>query len=203
MKPLTATWISCGVLRAELGELLRLGRIRGRQTFLESLLHMDPPRLEARLVSLLEAHGPEPGPVVLVYGDCCPRMLDFAGLYRLSRVDAVNCAQMLVGRVRYRELMRERAFMVLPEWAPRWEEIFKTELGLSEDNARSLMGEHRGSLVYLDTGLAPVPRDALDACADYTGLPWRVERVELDNLFALLSEALAAVPRPLAVQGHR
>ena len=196
MKTLAATWISCGVLRAELGELLSLGRIEGRQTFIESLLHMDPPRLEACLVSILEELGPEVGPVVLVYGDCCSRMLDFEGAYQLSRVDAVNCAQMLVGRERYRDLMRERAFMMLPEWAPRWEEIFKTELGLSEDNARSLMGEQRGSLVYLDTGLAPVPRDALAACADYTGLPSRVERVALDNLLKLLSEALAPQGRP-------
>lgn len=203
MKPLAATWVSCGVLRAELGELRRIGKIRGRQSFLESMLHMDPPRLEESLVSVLGGLGPESGPVVLVYGDCCSRMLDFAGQYRLSRVDAVNCAQMLVDRDHNLTLMRERAFMMLPEWAPRWEAIFKTELGLSEDNARALMGEHRGSLVFLDTGLAPVPREELSACADYTGLPWRVERVALDNLLSLLSEALASAPRPLAAQGRR
>jgi hypothetical protein len=125
-------------------------------------------------------------------------MLDLVRQHRVGRVDAINCAQMLVGRARYRELMREQAFMLLPEWAPRWKEILEGELGLSPEIARDFMGETRQVLVYLDTGLAPVPAATLADCAAYTGLPCRVESVGLDHLLALLlaAESAAAVRAP-------
>jgi hypothetical protein len=101
---------------------------------------------------------------------------------------------MLLGRARYRELMHAQSFMLLPEWAVRWKEILQEELGLPPTVARDLMRENRAELVYLDTGLVPVPREELAAFAAYTGLPWRVEPVSLDHLLALLLEAEAAAP---------
>jgi hypothetical protein len=190
----STVWLGCGVLRPELEELLRLGKIRGELRLLDSMLHMNPLKLESTLSDAIERLYPEGGRVVLVYGDCCPRMLDLVARRRVGRVNAINCAQMLVGRDHYRELMREQAFMLLPEWTPRWEEIFRIELGLTKDVARDLMGDNRGSLVYLDTGLAPVPRQALADCAAYTGLPLRVERVSLESLLKILLEAQSSAP---------
>ncbi len=63
----------------------------------------------------------------------------------------------LLGRERYRELMKAESFMLLPEWAVKWRHIMKTELGLSHEVARDLMRENRRELVYLDTGLAEIP----------------------------------------------
>jgi hypothetical protein len=182
-------WLSCGVLRAELEELQRRGDLAGELRFLDSMLHMDPQRMETTLTAVLEQRGQEAGPLVLVYGDCCPRMLDLARRFRAGRVNAINCAQLVVGRARYRELMRGQAFLLLPEWALRWREVMETELGLSPDVARELMRENRRELVYLDTGLASVPQAALEDAADYTGLPCRVEPVSLDHLLAMLLEA--------------
>ena len=79
--------------------------------------------------------------------------------------------------------------MLLPEWAPRWKAVMQGELGLSPEVARDLMCDSRRELVYLDTGLAPVPQMELDDCAAYTGLPCRIEQVTLDHLLALLLEA--------------
>ena len=132
------TWLSCGVLRAELEELKRLGKIRGELVFLDSMLHMNPIKLEAAMTAVLNQHNPEEKCLILVYGDCCPRMLNLVHQHRVSRVNAINCAQMLVGRIRYRELMREQAFMLLPEWAQRWKEVFQIELGLSKEVAHHL-----------------------------------------------------------------
>ena len=186
---LSTVWISCGVLRAELEELLRLGKIDGELLFLDSMLHMDPRKLEVTLTAALERSGPEGGCLVLVYGDCCPRMLDLARRYRVGRVSAINCAQMLVGRARYRELMQEEAFMLLPEWTLRWKEVFQIGLGLTKEVAHDLMQDNRGNLVYLDTGLVPVPLQSLADCGAYTGLSWCVEPVTLDHLLAMLLEA--------------
>lgn len=65
----------------------------------------------------------------------------------------------------------------------------KHELGLNKALAHDLMGEHRGLLVYLDTGLVPVPEQHLQEFSSYTGLPWRLEKVTLDTMLATLLAA--------------
>jgi hypothetical protein len=182
----TTVWLSCGVLRAELQELHRRGAIDGELLFLDSMLHMDPPALEARLTDLLKERPKSAACLILVYGDCSAGMLDLVRNYRVGRVPVINCVQLLVGKERYRQLMREEAFVVLPEWSHRWEHIVKDELGLNQVVAHGLIGENRKVLVYLDTGLAPVPEEHLRAFSAYTGLPWRVDVVELDAMLASL-----------------
>lgn len=184
-------WLSCGVVRGEMEELRRRGLIDGKMIFLDSMLHMDPPKLEARLAETLEQEKGYSGCLVLVYGDCSARMLDLVRRFYVGRVAVINCAQLLVGRERYRQLMREEAFLVLPEWSRRWKHIMKNELGLNRAIAHDLMGENRGVLVYLDTGLIPVPEQQLQEFSAYTGLPWRVEAVSLDNMLASLLAARA------------
>jgi hypothetical protein len=191
-------WLSCGVLRAELTELHRRGDIGGELCFLDSMLHMVPQKLQATLETAIGRPRAEGNCLILVYGDCCGRMLDLVRQFQVGRVAAINCAQMLVGRARYRELMREQAFILLPEWATRWKEAMQTELGLSPQVARDLMRDNRSALVYLDTGLSPIPHRALADCAAYSGLTCRIESVGLDHLLGLLLDADASVPvRPL------
>lgn len=182
-------WISCGVLRKELEALRARRLIAGKFCFLDSMLHMDPPRLEGLLTSLLKQSTGRSACLVLVYGDCCSRMLDLVRQYRVGRVPVINCAQLLLGRERYRELMHEEAFLVLPEWAERWEQVMHKELGLTEGIAHDLMQENRRGLVYLDTGLTPVPEETMHAFASYSGLPWRVESVSLETMLPLLLQA--------------
>lgn len=182
-------WLACGVLRDELTRLQRDGRIRGELLFLDSMLHMNPPLLESKLREELRRHGEKGAKPVLVYGDCCAGMVDLCRTFGAGRVDAINCAQLLLGRKRYRELMHEGAFLVLPEWAKRWERVMADALGLSPAQARELLGEHRAVLVYLDTGIVPVPAPDMEAFSAYAGLPWRVELVPLDTALTGLLEA--------------
>ncbi len=182
-------WICCGVIQGEMEELLRRGSISGRLVFLDSLLHMNPCMLEERLTAILERIPGDDKRVVMVYGDCTPHLFDLSRRFQAGRVPAINCAQLLVGRERYRRLMQEEAFLVLPEWATRWEQIMKNELGLDGTIARDLMREHRAVLVYLDTGLVPIPERQLQEFSAYTGLPWRVERLTLDTMLEMLISA--------------
>ena len=195
MNPST-TWLSCGVLRDELEALHRSGQLGGSLLFLDSMLHMHPRKLETALESALKQSVSRGERLVLVYGDCCSLMLDLVRQYQVGRVNAINCAQMLLGRARYHELMLAQSFILLPEWALRWKEVMQSELGLSPSVARDLMRENRKEVVYLDTGLQPVPHAELEGCAAYSGLPWRVEPITLDHLLALLREAEATVPVP-------
>jgi len=87
--------------------------------------------------------------------------------------------------------MREEAFLILPEWSKRWEHIMKNELGLNSSVAHDLLGENRGVLVYLDTGLVTIPEQNLIEFSAFSGLPWRVEKVTLDLMLVALLQAHA------------
>ncbi len=180
-------WICCGVLRAEMEALQCAGKISGEVYFLDSMLHMAPQELDVSIRQIFDRLGAS-GRIVLVYGDCCPSMRELAQHDGVTRVNAVNCVEMLLGPARYHQLMCEQAFVLLPEWTLRWKEIIQHELGLSAEVAPSFMRECHRSLVYLDTGLVPVPQPSIEECAAYTGLPWRIETVALDGLQALLRE---------------
>jgi hypothetical protein len=178
-------WLVCGVLQAEIAHLLARQQLPGRAIYLNSMLHMEPLKLDKVLVELLSTHRSPPGlgkstaataatgatlashstaatvtptyidcPLVLVYGDCCPQMYELSQLSLVCRVNAINCAQMLVGKARYRQLMAQEAFMLLPEWSRRWREIFEQELGLSPALGKEMLGEHRGRFGLFRYGFA-------------------------------------------------
>jgi len=188
MRPQTL-WISCGVLRAELEMLHRQGKLRGDMLFLGSMLHMNPLVLEETLKREIENQSNSVRPVVLIYGDCSPKMFELIQKNTISRVNAINCAQMLLGTERYRELMHREAFIMLPEWILQWKSIIENELGLSKLIAQELMQEHRKELIYLDTGIIPVPLSVIRECSDYTSLPWSVEKITLMHFLRLLTDA--------------
>jgi hypothetical protein len=188
-------WLSCGVVQDELTALHRSGALPGTLRFLNSMLHLEPLNMDAVLLHACQTVDPAFSRVVLVYGDCCPDMLQLTHRFQLGRVAAINCAQLLLGRSRYRELMQEEVFLLLPEWAVRWREVMQKGLGLTPEVARDLMQEVRqGGLVYLDTGLIPVPEAELEACAQFSGLPWRLEKVSLAPLLDTLLDAEANAP---------
>ena len=158
--------------------------------YLNSMLHMTPEHLESQLSALIVEERDRGRRVVLAYGDCCPRMLDFEAEPGTARTEGLNCCELLLGRSRYRELRKAGAFFLMPGWTLRWRGIFEHELGLAPETARSLMREMHTRLLYLDTGLVPVPRVELRAAAAYTGLPWAILSVGLEELRKVLEEAL-------------
>lgn len=182
--------ICCSVLRAEMMSLHRTHWPNHTLRFLDSLLHMHPQRLWTELVSLVEENLNEGRGLVLVYGDCCARMTALESRPGLVRTVGHNCCELLLGRAAYRRLSHEGAFFLLPEWAHRWPEVMATELGLSHGNATDLMRDMHRKLLYLDTGVVPVPTSALQACGEYCGLPWVVQPVTLEILRATIDEAL-------------
>jgi len=182
--------ICCSVLQAEVVSLCQAHWPDHRLRFLPSMMHMHPERLASSLESVLSGELKEGHGVVLIYGDCCASMTVLEALPGVARTRGKNCCELLLGPEEYRRLSHEGAFFLIPEWARRWKEIFAKELGLNRDNATSLMQEIHHKLMYLDTGLAPVPEKALKECAKYCGLPCEVRQVTLERLRLAIEEAL-------------
>jgi hypothetical protein len=181
--------LSCGIFRAEYQLLPETLRQALDPVFLDSMLHMDPAKLDGILDSFLQKNGNKPA--LISFGDCCPHMQELGVSARTARTDGVNCCEIYLGRERYRQLQKERTFFLMPEWAKRWEHIVKNELGLADRQlARDFMAESMDKAMYVDTGVIPVPVEDLEAFSDYTGLSVRVETVGPEYFIAALQNAL-------------
>jgi hypothetical protein len=121
--------------------------------------------------------------VLLIYGDCYPRMFQLEALPGLLRTQGHNCCEMLLGKAEYRRQEHEGAFFLIPEWARRWREIFTHHLGLNNENLKGIMQDMHQKLVYLDTGLVPIPHAQLEDFSNECGLPVEITPVTLDTLY--------------------
>jgi hypothetical protein len=117
-------------------------------------------------------------------------MVDLAEDPAVVRVRAMNCCEMLLGKQRYKALLRTGAFLLFPEWSYRWRSILQCFPGFDADTAGEMMTEIHSRFVYLDTLTCPVPHDALEQCSELFRLPYEVAEVSLDLLLGLIQEAL-------------
>jgi len=185
------TAIACGVFTAELRYLESTGFIQFPVRYLDSMLHMRPRQLKEELEDAIRRERAQGNRVLVLFGDCHPRIVDQTEGADIVRIPGDNCIAILMGRERYRNLRQNRSFVLMADWALRWREVFETELGLTEETAPLFMNEHHTEIVYVDTGIAPVPAQALQDCAQFCGLPFRVERLPLEELKRAITEALA------------
>ena len=183
--------VCCSIFRAEVEALRRANWPDLEIRYQTSMLHMQPGLLAERLDQVVAQVRQEGRRVLLVYGDCCRQLAALESLPGVVRTRGNNCCQMLLGRDEYRRLSHEGVFFLIHEWVHRWREVFSVQLGLNPDNASSLMQDMHRKLVYLDTGVVPVPEAYLRECAAYCGLPWEVRPVALDHLRAAINVALA------------
>ena len=181
--------LSCGIFRDEYKLLPEDLRQAVDPLFLDSMLHMDPGKLDGILDGFLHEHGGNQ--VLLSFGDCCPHMLEPGAATCVARTEGVNCCEIYLGRERYDQLRKERTFFLMPEWAKRWEHVVRDELGLMDKQlARDFMTQSMRTAVYIDTGVLPVPEGELAAFSDYTGLQVSVETVGPEHFIVAMRAAL-------------
>lgn len=190
--------LCCSVLRRELEAFLARDYPEAELVFLDSMLHMHPERLRQRLDEAVAARPDRR--CLLVYGDCHARMRETGDRPGCGRTEAVNCADLLLGRERYRTFRNGKAFVFLPEWTLRWRKVFQHELGFSDPAlAREFMRENQRSLVYVDTGLMAVPTETLEEISAHFAMPVEVVGVSLDHLRQAIR---SAVERLQGGSGH-
>lgn len=187
--------LACSVLKDEIQALWKLHWPQARLVFLDSMLHMKPRNLGEALSQAVDGEPAGGGGTVLIYGDCCGAMEALARRPGVARTRGNNCYDLLLGREEYRRLSREGAFFLLPEWTLRWREIFERHLGLTLETATGLMRDIHKKLLYLDTGLAPLPEAALREFSEYCGLPWEARAVTLAILRESIQDALNELER--------
>jgi hypothetical protein len=94
--------VSCSVLKDELQQLVREGKLDAKLVFVSKYFHIDYAQVENNLRKVLEQTLKSfRGKVVLVYGDLClgqdNEMKKLADEYGVVKVDAVNCVDCQLG----------------------------------------------------------------------------------------------------------
>lgn len=195
---MSKTCIACGVLRNELNKLVEEGSLPQKPRYVASRMHMDPEGLDKIIKKAVRENGES---VSFVYGDCCPSMLDLCEGEQVLRPWCSNCCELILGKERYFKYIREGAFFLLPEWALIWRDIFEQDLGLTPEVASELMDDRCvEKVIYLDTGLVPIPHKELEECGKFLGLEVEILPVGLEELRNSLVKA--GIARNMNTEEH-
>jgi hypothetical protein len=181
--------LACSVLKREIELLYEKGEINVEPFFLDSTLHVKPEVLHQQMVESLDHYLSTGVRIILVYGDCHAYMIDLEQNDRIIRTPGINCCEILLGHDEYRKLRTERAFLIMPEWAHRWKDVFHQTLGVSNKLLPDLMSNLHSKLIYLDTGIIEVPQDCLTEFAEACGLSWHTVKVDLGCLRQSINDA--------------
>ncbi|MDP3431070.1 MAG: DUF1638 domain-containing protein [Desulfomicrobium sp.] len=183
--------ITCGIYQAEMAALApRFPRLRFVHA--DSMLHMRPDLLQTRIDGLLAEH--PSGKVLFIYGDCTPRIVELCRQPGFAKTSGINCCEIMLGREEYRRLRKAGAFFFLPEWTMRWRQVFERELGFAGGRgAGEMLREVHTQLIYLDTGVMPVPQALLQEISRELAMPVTVLPTGLNQL----EQAVAAAQERL------
>jgi hypothetical protein len=162
--------IACSIFKNELEYLKDQEKINVPVVYLNSMLHMQPNDLQVLLDSKIEEYNTYK--IILVFGDCHARIDDYKKHSNIQRTKGINCCEILLGTDKYKEIRKEGAFILLPEWADRWKEVFIDYLGFkNEKTVKEFMREMHKKLVFIDTKLQKINGSQLKQISDFLGLP--------------------------------
>ena len=176
------TCISCSIFRDELNKVLSEAEIEIPVKYINSMLHLEPEKLREALDTKIDGEIRCGKEILLLFGDCHHYMDSYKSNSAIKRVCGVNCIEILIGKEKYQELTKDGAFFFINEWSIRWREIFESQLGLNENIAKSFMQDMHKYLLYINTGLHPVPTKLMDEASEYLGLSWKILDTDTETL---------------------
>lgn len=173
--------IACSVFKTELEYLKASGKINIPIIYLDSMLHMYPAKLQQLLdVKIKENNSYK---IILVFGDCHARMVDYENNKNMVRTQGINCCEIILGSEKYKKIRKEGAFFLLPEWAERWKEVFVEYMGFKNSKSASrFMNDMHKKVVYIDTGYKETDNPLLKEISEFVGLPLEIYKSSVFEL---------------------
>lgn len=182
--------IACGVFQKE------IERLRGDLGFpfeahyLDPGLHVNFDELkEALKEALKKCQGKGYEGIIVVYGQCHPKIDEILKPYRVALIDCQNCVDAFITRKGMEEKAKQGLYFYLsPGWLDAWKEIFR-RMNWDQSEARFQMGPFKG-VVFVDTLNDACQREQeLLEFFDYTNLPFEIMPVSLDHFKSLIIKA--------------
>ncbi len=185
--------LACSIFKAELKNIFSSNNIDMPIKYFDSMLHMDPEKLQKKLDKIIETEQKTGNKILLICGECHNHMDGYDDNTKISRTTGKNCIELFLGTKLYKELEDNGAFFFLYEWAKRWRETFENHLGLKGKNAKEFMKELHKYLLYIDTGTHPVPVETMNEASKYLGLPWKTLKINTNQISNSILAALNAL----------
>jgi hypothetical protein len=187
--PTNTIIISCSIFKNEIEHLKTEGKINVPVVYVNSMLHMVPKELQAVLDAKIEEF--KSFNIILAFGDCHARMIDYSNNKNIVRTPGINCCEIFLGSADYKRIRKEGAFILMPEWADRWKEVFMDYMGFKKPKElNEFMTDMHKKLVYVDTGFKKRNSQVLNELVEYTGLPLEIYQSSISNLEAVLVELI-------------
>lgn len=182
--------IACSIFKYELDHLKESGRLNVPVVYLNSMLHMKPKELQALLDAKVQDY--QNFKIILMFGDCHARMVDYEKKPNIVRSQGINCAEIFLGTEKYRKIRRDGAFILLPEWAERWKEAFIDDMGFKTSKmARTFMREMHRKIIYVDTGFQQKDTTLFEEISDFMGLPLEIYHSSVDEIENVVNRLIA------------
>jgi len=182
--------VACGVFQREIEALRDELAFPFETHYLAPGLHVDFDDLRAALTSeLCKCSDLDYEGIIVVYGQCHPRIDDLMRDYQAALVKCQSCVDAFITRGVMEKKASEGLFFYLsPGWLEAWPDIF-ARLGWGLEEVRLQMGSFRG-VIYMDTLRDSSEREQeLLEFFDFTNLPFEVMPVNLDHFKSLITEA--------------
>lgn len=182
--------IACSIFKYELEHLAKAGKISVPIVYLNSMLHMYPAQLQTLLDAKIEKY--INFRIILMFGDCHARMIDYEKNPNILRTPGINCCEIILGTEKYKKIRNSGAFILLPEWAERWTEVFMGYMGFKTSKTiKPFMSEMHKKVVYVDTGLQKIEMPLFNEISDFLGLPLEIYSSSISELESVISRLIS------------
>jgi hypothetical protein len=180
--------VACSVFRREIEALRSKGVLQLDACYVDVRLHHDRSRMMDELERLVHRSVEAGRKTVLVVGNCDARMHRLEQETLVSRTAGETCVDILLGE-ESKELRANGMLPILPDWLVSWRDALIAEDGLATHLPGAWGKGPLRSMVYLHTGLIPVPFEQLNELSLFTNIPYEVKETPLHCLYARITEA--------------
>jgi hypothetical protein len=190
--------VSCSALKAEIQEFVKRGDLNADLVFVSKFFHGDYALLEKNLREVLKRTlSCFSRRVILVYGDLClgpnNEMKKLAEEYGVTKVDAVNCVDCLLGgKGRFFDVDLTHKLLLLPPGMIDFYKHLKNKAlkeGIDEDIFRQFFSGLKGILLFDTLGGVEKNLEEIDKL-NFGLSVLETKRIEPHNLKLLILEAI-------------
>ncbi len=175
--------LACGSLRRELAEVLSRHEWLVEVEYLPPDLHMSPDRLAAAVDTRLDQVRGTYQRVVLIYGNCAPRLDEVLERHGAERLPGEHCFEIFGGDEFMPMLREEPGTYFLTDFLCHNFQRVVTGLGLDRfPSLKQTYFRNYTRAVYLDTGTYGGLETKAREIAGYLGLPLVISRVGITGL---------------------
>jgi len=184
------TLIGCGILSKEVDRLIEKNHWNVHTHYLDSALHNYLNRLSLQLEDALAQREQQGENTLVFYGSCHPLMEQYLDHHHTCRTHGQNCIVMLLGYELFMQELEKGAYFLLENWAVTWEPMITACFGANTAVVREIFHSSHKYILALRTPCNGDFTAAAEAAARFVDLPLRWMDVNLDQLEAVLAEAI-------------